>query len=147
MHTETSSQNSQFGSESAAEIVLRVARHLHRATMSESLSVSLPILRRLLATSTLTAVSLPELQRNRDIIQRKHILRMLAVESGFKCWEDYRHALDHMGADELTHYDQFRGVMGYPNQWFSTYEEAQTFASTCNGRVLKVGTQAVVITD
>jgi hypothetical protein len=145
MHTEIQFQQSPSNPESAAEVLLRIARNLHRSVYSESLSVSLPVLRRLLATSTLTAISLPELQRNRDIIQRKHVLRMLAVEASFKCWEDYRHALDRMRVDEITHYDHLRRVLGYPNLWFSNYEEAQAYTKEHNGRVLRVGVQAVVI--
>ncbi len=66
MHAEIQSRQSQSNLESAAEVLLRIARSLHRSVSSESLSVSLPELRLLLATSTLTAISLPELQRNRD---------------------------------------------------------------------------------
>lgn len=131
--------------ESAAELVLRIARHLHRAVNSESLAISLPVLRRLIATKTLTEISLPELQRRRDIVQRKHVLRMLAVEAEFNCWEDYRHALDEMNADQVSHFDQLARSVGYPNLWFSTFEEAQDYAWENNGRVLKIGSQAVVL--
>ncbi len=131
--------------ESAAELVLRIARNLHRAVNAEALAISLPVLRRLLATKTLTEISLPELQRRRDIVQRKHVLRMLAVEAGFNCWEDYRHALDEMNADQVSHFEQFSRSAGYPNLWFSTYEEAQDYAWKNNGRALKIGSQAVVL--
>ncbi len=141
MHTEIQSQSS---SQAAAEVLLRIARSLHRSAYSDSLSVALPVLRRLRSTSTLTAVSLPELQRNRDIIQRKHILRMLAVEAGFTSWEDYRHALDRMSVDELTHYECVKGSLGYPNLWFSSYEEAQACANEQSGRALRFGKQALV---
>jgi hypothetical protein len=131
--------------ESAAALVLRIGRNLQRAAESESLATALPILRRLLATATLTAISLPELQRNRDIIQRKHVLRMLAVEAGFKSWEDYRHALENMSADEVGHYDQLHRIAGYPNVWFSTYAEAEHYACEHSGRAVRVGSQAVVL--
>jgi len=145
MHTEIQSQQFQSSSESAAEVLLRTARHLHRSAFSDSLSIALPVLRRLLATSTLTAVSLVELQRNRDIIQRKHVLRMLAIEAGFNSWEDFRHALDRMSVDEINHYDPLRGAVGYPNLWFSNYEEAQAYANEHNCRPLRFGMQALVI--
>jgi len=131
--------------ESAAELVLHIARNLHRAVNSESLAVSLPVLRRLIATKTLTEISLPELRRCRDIVQRKHVLRVLAVEAGFNCWEDYRHALDAMNADQVSHFDQLARSVGYPNLWFSTFEEAQDYAWENNGRALKIGSQAVVL--
>ncbi|MEN0038783.1 MAG: hypothetical protein AAGC78_17025 [Cellvibrio sp.] len=131
--------------ESAAEIVLRIARNLHRAVNADALAISLPVLRRLLATKTLTEISLPELQRRRDIVQRKHVLRMLAIEAGFDCWEDYRHALDDMNAEQVSHFDQLSRAAGYPNLWFSTFEEAQDYAWEHNGRALKIGSQAVVL--
>lgn len=153
MHTEFQSQESrhfqpqnlQSNPESAADMVLRIARSLHRAAYSESKVISLPVLRRLLASATLTAVSLPELHHHRDIIQRKHILRMLAVEVGYKCWEDYRHALDSMKVDELSHFDHLRRTAGYPNLWFSNYDEAQDYAKENTGYALRVGEQAVVL--
>ncbi|PUA30783.1 MAG: hypothetical protein B0W54_01260 [Cellvibrio sp. 79] len=126
-------------------MVLRIARNLQRAAYSESKIIALPVLRRLLATATLTAISLPELYRSRDIIQRKHILRVLAVEAGFKCWEDYRHALDTMSVDQLSHFDHLRRTAGYPNLWFTNYDEAQVYAQENNGNALRVGSQAVVL--
>jgi hypothetical protein len=131
--------------DSAAEIVLRIARNLHRAVNASALAISLPVLRRLLTTKTLTEISLPELHRCRDIVQRKHVLRMLAVEAGFNCWEDYRHALDDMNADQVSHFDQLARSAGYPNLWFSTYEEAQDYAWENNGRAMRIGSQAVVL--
>ena len=150
MHTEIQSQspqpqNPQYNPECAADLVLRIARNLQRAAYSESKIVALPVLRRLLATATLTAISLPELYRSRDIIQRKHILRMLAVEVGFKCWEDYRHALDTMSVEQLSHFDHLRRTAGYPNLWFTNYDEAQVYAKENNGNALRVGNQAVVL--
>lgn len=150
MHTEIQSPDSQpqnppCNTESAADLVLRIARNLHHAAYSDSKISALPVLRRLLATATLTAISLPELYRSRDIIQRKHILRMLAVEVGFKCWEDYRHALDTMSVEQLSHFDHLRRTAGYPNLWFSNYDEAQDYARENNGHALRVGQQAVVL--
>lgn len=147
MRTEIQPQQYSPHPETAAELLLRIARNLHRAINSDSLCVSLPILRRLLATATLTAVSLPELQRNRDIIQRKHVLRMLAIEAGFSCWEDYRHALDNMQIDELAHFDHLRRTSSYPNLWFSSYADAQIYAKAHNSRALRVGGQAVVLAE
>lgn len=130
---------------SAAELVLFIARNLHRAIHSDSLAVSLPVLRRLLATATLTGISLPELHRQRAIIQRKHLLRFLAIEAGFQSWEDYRIALDAMTLEQVSHFDQLPRSAGYPNLWFSSYEEAQDYAWENNGRALRVGSQAMVL--
>jgi hypothetical protein len=147
MHSQPQLQTTQQSPnpDSAAETVLRIARNLHRAVNASALAISLPVLRRLLTTKTLTEISLPELHRCRDIVQRKHVLRMLAVEAGFNCWEDYRHALDDMNADQVSHFDQLARSAGYPNLWFSTYEEAQDYAWENNGRAMRIGSQAVVL--
>ena len=145
MHSQPQLQPQTPHLESAAELVLHIARNLHRAVSSDALAISLPVLRRILATKTLTEISLLELQRHRDIVQRKHVLRMLAIEAGFNCWEDYRHALDEMPADQVSHFEQFSRSAGYPNLWFSTYEEAQDYVRENTGRALKIGSQAVVL--
>lgn len=145
MHPQFEPQFKTQPADTAAELVLRIARNLHRAVNADALSISLPVLRRLIATKSLTEISLPELQRRRDIVQRKHVLRMLAIEAGFNCWEDYRRALDDMSADQVGHFEQFSRSAGYPNLWFSTYEEAQDYAWENNGRALKIGSQAVVL--
>lgn len=129
----------------AAELVLHIARNLHRAANAEALAISLPVLRRIITTETLVDISLPELRRRKSIIQRKHVLRMLAVEAGFKCWEGYRHALDDMNPDQVSHFDQLSRSAGYPNLWFSSYTEAQDYAWENNGRALRIGQQAMVL--
>lgn len=130
-----------------AGIVLREARNLHRAANSDSLARSLPVLRRLLATGVLHGMALPELHRQRGTVQRKHVLRMLALEAGHPSWEAYRVALAHMTADELPHFDILRRHAGYPNHWFSSLDEAQAHAARHGGRVMRVGHQAVVMPD
>ena len=129
----------------ATAAVLRQARRLHRMATSESLSGALPILRRVLSTNTLRGMSLPELFRNRDRVQRKHILHTLAVEAGFINWNMYRHALGDMAVDQLRHFDMVRSSVGYPNLWFSTFAQAQIHAGAHGGKAMRVGQQAVVV--
>lgn len=131
----------------AAEVVLRIARKLHRAAASPSLATALPVLRRVIASNTLHGLSLPELYRRRDMVQRKHILRTLATEAGFNSWEAYRSVLDHLRADQLEHFDVVGRQAGYPNLWFSTSAEAQAHARKYGGRLVRVGEQAVVFAD
>ncbi len=145
MHMNPHTEKNCSSGNDAGQLVLREARKLHRAATSESLAISLPILRRILATNTLRGISLPELFRRRDTVQRKHILRMLAIEAGFGSWEDYRPALDRMTAGQLEHFDIVRREIGYPNYWFSTQIEAEQYARLHGGRVMRVGQQAVVI--
>ena len=127
--------------------ILREAKVLHRAATSDSLSQALPVLRRLLATDTIRNVSLPELHRGRGIIQRKHVLRMLALEAGYGSWEDYRKVLPELPPEAIGHFDILRRTAGYPNVWFSTFPEAQAYAKAQGGRALRVGQQAVVLVN
>jgi len=129
----------------AADVVRALAKQLHRAATSDSLATSLPVLRRILATHTLRELSLPHLHRQRSLVQRKHLLRTLAVEAGFASWEAYAQALQGMAVDHLDHLDVLRASAGYPNHWFSTRAQAEAYAQGCGGRVVTVGTQAVVL--
>lgn len=129
----------------ASQAVLKEAKRLHKAATSEQLVLSLPVLRRIRATDTLQRMSLPELRRHRHIVQRKHILRMLAVEAGFASWETYRHALATLPPEQLPHFDIARHEAGQLNLWFSTLEQAQAHAAQHGGRALPVGRQGVVL--
>jgi hypothetical protein len=131
----------------APAAVLALARRLHRDARSDSLALSLPILRRLIASQTLRDLTLPQLHRRRNMIQRKHILRALALEAGFTSWEDYRHALCALGVAELPHFDLAHSQAGYPNLWFSSRAQAISHSLAHGGRVMSVGTQAVVLSD
>lgn len=144
MHISTSPSFSSRPA-SAADTVRALARQLHRAAASDSLSSSLPVLRRILATDTLRGLSLPQLRRQSSLVQRKHLLRMLAVEAGHASWELYSQALRGMTVEQLPHLDLLRATAGYPNFWFSSPEQAQAHAHERGGRVLQVGTQAVIL--
>lgn len=131
----------------AADLVRALARQLHRAATSDSLRVSLPVLRRILATHTLRDLSLPQLFQQRAMVQRKHLLRTLAIEAGHPSWEHYSRALPGMTAEQLPHLDVLQASAGYPNLWFSSPTQAQAYAQAHGGRVLPVGTQAVVLSQ
>lgn len=145
MHHENPTTPGVPAPDTAARQVLGMARRLHKAATSDDLALSLPILRRVLATDTLRGMSLPDLRRERATVQRKHILRTLAVEAGFASWEAYRRALAGMGPTDLEHFDLLRSTAGYPNLWFSTPSQAAAHTALHGGRVVRVGTQAVVI--
>jgi len=139
------SLSSQPSSTQAADLVRALARQLHRAATSDSLRVSLPVLRRILATHTLRDLSLPQLHQQRAMVRRKHLLRTLAIEAGHPSWEHYSRALSGMTVEQLPHLDVLQATAGYPNLWFSNREQAQTYALSHGGRVVPVGTQAVVL--
>lgn len=135
----------QPSSTQAADLVRALARQLHRAATSDSLRVSLPVLRRILATHTLRDLSLPQLHQQRAMVRRKHLLRTLAIEASHPSWEHYSRALSGMTVEQLPHLDVLQASAGYPNLWFSNREQAQTYALSHGGRVVPVGTQAVVL--
>jgi hypothetical protein len=131
----------------AAALVLTLARQLHKSATSDSRALSLPVLRRVIASGTLRDIDLPELYRRRSTVQRKHVLRTLAVEAGFASWEEYRPALNTMTADQLAHFDLTIGRASYPNIWFPSKAEAITHADKHGGHVMSVGEQGVVIPE
>ncbi|AZC64573.1 hypothetical protein [Pseudomonas chlororaphis] len=131
----------------AASLVLREAKRLHRTATSGSLASALPILRRLLASNSLPGLSLPELYRQRDKVQRKHLLRTLASEAGFAHWETYRQALDELAPEQLQHFELVYRQAGHLNCWFSSPDEAREYVAHHGGRLLCVGQQAVVLVD
>lgn len=144
MHMNKSTRHSH---PAAVDVVRREAKRLHRAATSESLSQSLPVLRRLLSTGTIKGLSLLELHRQSDVVRRKHILQMLAIEAGYIGWEAYKPILADRPADAVEHFDIVRRGAGYPNIWFSSPAEAQRYTAVHGGRAVRVGQQAVVFVE
>jgi hypothetical protein len=125
--------------------LLHVAKSLHRAARSESRLQSLPILRRLISSETFRQISLPELHCQRAIIQRKHILQMLALEAGFCSWSEYKRNISTQPAEQHVHYSIALRYAGYPNIWFTSILEAEEYSAEHGGQPITVGKQAVVI--
>ncbi len=137
-------KNSSLQSESI-NLLLREAKRLHRAAKAESLQCALPVLRRLIASNTLKNISLVALHRKREIIQRKHILNMLAYEVGYNNWAEYKQEMIAGRTITTEHYSILLKNTGYPNQWFSNLKEAKEYARINGGKPIPVGNQAVVI--
>lgn len=131
-------------SNSPVEQVLRLARRLHRAAVSDSLSMALPVLRRLLATGVVRG-PLTALFRSRATVQRKHVLRMLAREGGFPGWEAFRSALLGMVPSDLDRIRLAQEGSAVLHLWFATEAQACVHAAHNGGRVVRIGTQAVVM--
>lgn len=144
MHTFLSTPAAQ---PSAAAAVLSLARKLHRLATSDSLANSLPVLRRVLSSQTLAGLSLAQLWRQRAMVQRKHLLRTLAVEAGFPNWEHYCRELRQMRTEALAHFDVQQARAGQLNLWFSSAAQAKAHAREFGGCVASVGLQAVVLAD
>jgi hypothetical protein len=147
MRVDESLQNGGKPGEQVVSLLLREAKKLHRAAISESLADSLPILRRLLGAQVIRDMTLPELSRQRHMVQRKHVLRALAIEAGYSGWEAYRGALIGMGPDTLQPFDVLRRTAGYPNLWFSSVEAAESYAVEHGGHAVRVGQQAVILME
>jgi len=120
------------------------AKKCHKATQSASLTVALPILRRLLSSNVLVDISLPELKSCTEIIQRKHLLQMLAIENGYSSWVTFKRVIEvkAKGDELLLPYSIELKNAGYPTLWFATIEEAQVYAKDHSGKVIPVGEQA-----
>lgn len=132
-------------SQPSIELVLREAKRLHRAARSDSLCAALPVLRRLLQADAVPRVSLPELFRRRTLVQRKHLLRALAVEAGHESWEQYRPVLSRTPATALQHFELVQPGAGHLNLWFPSASAARIFAAHSGGQALRVGRQGVVL--
>jgi hypothetical protein len=125
-------------------IWLLKAKKLHKSTQSESLTAILPVLRLFLNSKVLVYISLPELKNNIAIIQRKHLLQMLAIENGFDCWKDLKHAIEVKSQNDelLLPYSIELKNAGYPTLWFAKVEQAKTYANRHSGKVIIVAEQA-----
>ena len=141
----SSSQPPCAGQISSVQLVLREARRLHRAAVSDTLSEALPVLRRLLASRAVPDRPLPGLFQARGTVQRKHVLRALAREAGYASWEDYRHALPHIDVSHLQQLASVQRGTSVLKLWFSDTSAARRFAAEQGGQAVRVGVQAVVL--
>lgn len=146
MHHDVSSQLiTRVGGRSAADLVRRQARRLHRSAASASLSTALPVLRRLVTAGVFPGTSLKDMFRRREMIRRKHLLRLLAREAGSNSWENFHPALIQLDPRAVDHFWIDECGYAFLNLWFPNEPAAQTFAAANGGRVLRIGAQAVVV--
>ncbi|SON49996.1 hypothetical protein [Vibrio tapetis] len=128
------------------EFWLFEAKLLHKHVKSERKSHSLPVLRRLLNQKVLVGLSLPELQKDVSIVQRKHLLQLVSIENGFASWVAFKQTLE-SASDSSGQYLPERIKLkniGYPALWFSTMDEAVSYANIHGGEAIPVGSQAVI---
>lgn len=125
-------------------LALREAKRLHRGAKSDALSSSLPVLRRLLSAGVLRNTTLPKAFHARSGLQRKHFLRLLALEAGFPSWETYRPVLMTIHPSELDAFLVLEKGWAFLHSWFPSEEQAQV--AKPDGRVLRIGSHAVVLT-
>lgn len=146
MHPKSTTRHPDSADNQTVTFLLREAKKLHRAATSESNLKALPVLRRLIAASIFRDVSLPELRRQQDMIQRKHLLHLLAIESGYTNWAEYKRAMSSNPQKNPAHYSLALQGIGYPNLWFSSMTEAEQYTLQHGGHAVAVGKQAVVMT-
>lgn len=130
---------------SSTQLVLREAKRLHRAATAISRLISLPVLRRLLAAGAVPALTLPNLYRARNTVQRKHVLRALAIEAGYGSWEEYSRALPLLDAQQISQAFLLERDTPGLKLWFTSEAGAAQFASAYGGHPVRVGRQAVVM--
>ena len=127
---------------------LHRARLMQAAARSERHSESLPILRRLIATGAFGQdIGLKALFERRTEVRRRHCLLVLAREAGKSDWISLRHALETAPESIPADIRALPVAFTYPNHWFSSLEQARQFQRERGGRVLRHGSQAVVIPD
>lgn len=139
--------NSSNQTNQQVEILLRQAKRLHRSAKTGSISHAMPVLRRIVAAGVCPNESLSSLFKQRETLQRKHLLRMLAVEAGYPSWEKYKPILLAMSEHEALPTPFNGDDITHLNLWFSNEQQAQAYANEHGGKVLKYGQQAVVIKD
>ncbi|MBU2869864.1 hypothetical protein [Colwellia sp. E2M01] len=142
------STNTNFStSTDAIEFLLKKAKKIHRQAQSTSAVNSLPILRRLISNNVLSNISLVALNKQKALVQRKHILQLFAFEAGFNEWGKYRQFLATENNWQSDNYLLALTHNSYPNLWFSTLAQAVEYAKENGGKALKIGTQAMVVVE
>ena len=123
------------------------AKKLHRLCFSDKKSSVLPVLRRILQQNVLTNLSLVELFTKRNMIQRKHLFQLLALESGFSSWAQLKQNLTQNANTQINHFGIELKQCGHLNLWFSNLDSATEFQAEHGGQTIQVGEQAVVIQE
>lgn len=122
------------------------ARHLLRRARGAERSIALPILRRLLAAKVLKVQRLTELHTQRESIQLKQILAMLAVELGYADWATCKQRIDTCDSAVIDRYRLDAGAFGdFEMNWFADVQQAQVWQHQNGGYLVRYGTQAVAI--
>lgn len=129
----------------AVDIVLSQARRLHRAARLGSISVAMPAIRRAHAAGVFSELTVSALYRQRQLLQRKHFLRTLAIEADFPDWERFRPELRRLVPEAVANLQAVEALWPSLNLWFSTEAQAAAHAREHGGQVLRVGRQAMVV--
>ena len=88
---------------------------------------------------------MPAAFRARTQVQRKHVLRALALEAGYPSWEALVAALADADLQALGHGLQAMRGTAVLKLWFSSMAQAQEYTRTHGGQAIAMGSQAVVL--
>jgi hypothetical protein len=122
------------------------ARHLLRHATSRDTSRALSVLRRLYAARVIPEHRLTALHAQREQLQLKHMLALLAHELGYANWAACLAQIDACDAARLDAYRLDAGQFGdHQHQWFSDEATARAWQREHGGYVVRYGTQAVAI--
>lgn len=129
-----------------SDFLRRYARRLLRDARSLEPSKSLPILRHIVAADIMPELRITEVYSVRATLQLKHILHMLAKESGFAAWELCKQRIDQCAPEILDRYRLELGMFGdYQQNWFADADTAQAWQKENGGYLINVGNQVVAI--
>ena len=128
---------------STLDRVLHHARRLHRSARSSSISAAMPVIRRIHAAGLFPELGVTRLYRARASLQRKHVLRMLAIEAGHASWEAYHAALPTLAPEAIVPWHLSEHLAAGLNVWFSNEAEARAALGDAVA-LMRYGTQIVV---
>jgi len=134
-------------SSSAADLLRAEARRLHRQLTDGALSSALPVLRRLQRAGVLPPERLPVLYAARQTVQRKHLLRLLALEAGFDSWEACARALQTLDPQVLAPMLAAERGTAELKLWFAEPAQAHAHALLHGGQAVALRGQGVVLTQ
>ncbi|WP_295891341.1 hypothetical protein [uncultured Vibrio sp.] len=126
------------------DALLREARRLHRDAKLGRISLALPAIRRVQASGVFLDESVSFLYKSRQRLQRKHFLRILALEAGHNSWEQYKPILSNEQQTPIRDVDRAYEDVSQLNLWFSNKQQALDYVQLHGGQVLSYGVQAVV---
>lgn len=142
----SNSRYSAFNQISNTDFLRRYARRLLRHARGAEPCQALPVVRRIIAARVMPELRVTELYAVRASLQLKHVLHMLARESGFASWETCKREVDGIDAAVLDRFRLEIGMFGdFQQNWFADRAMALEWQQQNGGYLVNYGTQTVAI--
>lgn len=125
----------------------RLAQRQLKALKSGSPAQALPVLRRLQQAGLFTQTPLSRLYHERNEVQLKHLLRMLALELGYPDWETLAPVVESLPAEHFDGPLYREGGLPYPSPWFRNEAEALAWQAEHGGTLHRYGDTVMVIAE